>query len=97
MLLSTLRNTQKLARIRVLVGHVPFLGLVLCPPSELEVWEQLDDLLCGLCPQQRKEEDTRLTFQLASRKAVMPPIPSGYLAELLPKFSRIGNCQEVEF
>ena len=64
---------------------------------QLELWQRLDELLCGLCPQTRKEGNDTLTFQVAFRKATIPVIPSGYLLGLLPRFSRMGTCEEVEF
>jgi hypothetical protein len=96
-LLSTLRNPQKITRIRIFVRTFSFLDLDACSPSEPETWERLDDLLCGLCPGERKGEGAGLTFQIASRGVTLLPIPSRYLVKLLPKFSRIGNCEEVEF
>ena len=95
--LSTLQNFQKLSRIRVLTSNFSFLSSDMRSPSEPEVWQRLDEQLCGLCPQTRKEDSDRLTFQIASRKALIPLAPSGYLPGLLPEFSRIGTCEEVEF
>ena len=66
-------------------------------PLEPEVWRRLDDILCELCPQTRKEGGDGLTFQIASRIAITPLAPNGYLPGLLPEFSRIGACEEVEF
>ena len=65
-------------------------------PSEPEAWRRLDDLLCGLCPQTQRGDSDGLTFQIALRKATIPLVPSGYLPGLLPKFSRVGACEEVE-
>jgi hypothetical protein len=96
-LLSTLRNFQKLSRIRVLASNFSFLNFGVRCPSEPEVWRRLDDMLCGLCPRTRKKDSDGLTFQIASRKAITPLVPSGYLPGLLPEFSRIGTCEEVEF
>ena len=96
-LLSTLRNPQKLTRIRVFVKNFSFLSLDRRSPSEPETWERLDDLLCGLCPEGQKGEGIGLTFQTASRGATLFPILHGYLIKLLPKFSRIGNCEELVF
>ena len=95
-LLSTLRNPKALSRIRVLASNFYFLSSDMRSPSDPEVWQRLDALLCGLCPRPRKEDSDSLTFQIASRKAT-PPAPSGYLLGLLPKFGRIGTCEEVEF
>ena len=70
------------------------------PPPRPEVWVRLDDLLCGLCPQQTSKEDGGgLTFQVASRKTTgnAPQVFwSERLVGLLPKFSRVGTCEEVE-
>ena len=65
-------------------------------PLEPEVWQELDALLCGLCPKTRKGDGEGLTFQIASRKPTIPLIPNGYLLDLLPGFSQIGTCEEVE-
>lgn len=96
-LLSTLRNPPKLSRIRVITSNFSFLNSDMHSPSEPEVWRRLDGLLCGLCPQTRKEDNHKLTFQIASRKAIFPPVPTGYLPDLLPEFCRVGMCEEVEF
>lgn len=97
-LLSTLQNPQQLLRIRLLASNFSFLDFAAHSSSQLEVWRQLDNLLCGLCPQSQKEDDPgpSLTFQVASRKAGVPLIQSGRLLGLLPKFSRVGTCEEVE-
>lgn len=95
-LLSTLRNPKKLSRIRVITSNFSFLNSDMRSPSEPEVWRRLDGLLCGFCPQTRKEGG-KLTFQVASIKAIFPPVPSGYLPNLLPEFCRVGTCEEVEF
>ena len=65
-------------------------------PLEPEVWERLDALLCGFFPKTRRGDGEGLTFQIASRKATIPVVPSGYLLGLLPEFGRIGTCEEVE-
>jgi hypothetical protein len=97
LLLSTLRNPPKLSRIRVFAGNFTFLDFVVRSSSHLEVWRQLDKVLCELCPQPQKEGDgPGLTFQVASRKFQFPVVHGGRLLELLPKFSRIGACEEVE-
>ena len=96
-LLSTLRDSQKLSRIRVITSNFSFLNSDMRSPSEPEVWQRLDSLLCGLCPETRKEGSDKLTFQIASRKAILPPVPSGYLPDLLPYFCHVGTCEEVEF
>lgn len=97
LLLSTLRNPPKLSRIRVFAGDLPFLDLAAHSPSQLEIWQRLDDLLYELCPQpQREDSGPSLTFQIASRRVQVPVVQSGRLRELLPRFSRIGACEEVE-
>ena len=96
-LLSTLLNFQKLSRIRVLANNFSFLNSDMRSPSEPEVWQRLDKVLCGLCPQGRKEGSDGLTFQIASRKVIAHLIPRNYLPGLLPIFSRRGTCEEVEF
>lgn len=93
--LATLGNPQHLWRIRVLTGNVSFLDLD--APSRLEAWGQLDEVLCGLCPKPQKEESgAGLTFQVASRKTIVPLVQGGWLVRLLPKFSRVGSCEAVE-
>jgi len=96
-LLSTLRNFQKLSRIRLIASNFSFLDSDMRSPSEQRVWQRLDGLLCGLCPRTQKGDSDGLTFQIASRKAITPLVPSDYLPGLLPEFSRIGTCEEVEF
>ena len=96
-LLSTLRNFQKLSRIRVLANNFSFLNSDMRSPSEPEVWQRLDGILCGLCRHTRGGDGDGLTFQIASRKAIVPLAPSGYLPGLLPVFCRIGTYEEVEF
>ena len=95
-LLSTLRNPPKLSRIRVIANNFSFLNPDMRSPSEPGLWQRLDDLLCGLCREPRKGDSDGLTFQIASRKGVIPPAPNGYLPGLLPKFSWVGTCEEVE-
>jgi len=65
-------------------------------PLEPEVWKRLDGVLSGLCPKTQPGDGEGLTFQIASRKATIPVVPSGYLFGLLPEFSRMGTCEEVE-
>lgn len=96
-LLSTFRHSQNLSRIRVLVSNFSFLNYDMRSPSGPNIWRRLDGILCGLCPQTRGEDSDRLTFQIASRKGVIPLAPSGYLPGLLPEFNRVGICEEVEF
>ena len=95
-LLYTLRDPQKPSRIRVFVRNFSFLMFNRRSPLEPEVWERLDGLLCRLCPKTRKGDGEGLSFQIASRKATVPVVPIGYLLGLLPEFSRIGTCEEVE-
>lgn len=96
-LLSTLRNPPNLSRIRVLATSPPSYDSESHSLSQLETWRQLDDLLCELCPSQTgKEDDVGLTFQIASRKSAVPLVRSSRLLELLPNFSQVGTCEEVE-
>lgn len=98
-LLSTLQNPPKLSRIRIFASNLSFLDFAAHAPSQLEVWQLLDDLLCGLCPPPQKEQKedggASLTFQVASRKGPVPSVQSGRLLQLLPKFSQVGACEEV--
>ena len=85
--------------MRVFASNFSSLDFAVRSPAQLEVWRQLDDLLCGLCPQpqpQKEDNNATLTFQVASRKGAVSLVRSGRLLELLPKFSRIGTCEEVE-
>ncbi|KAF9647368.1 hypothetical protein BDM02DRAFT_3117170 [Thelephora ganbajun] len=95
-LLSTLQNPQELSRIRFLASNFSFLDFDTHSPAQPELWQWLDDILCGVRPYTRKEDSDALTFQVASRKMATSLAPSGYLVDLLPNFSRIGNCEEVE-
>ena len=95
-LLSTLRNPAILSRIRVFANDLPSANASNPRSSHLDVWRRLDDLLCGLSPQQTQNEGGGgLTFQIASRRTKAPPVRSGRLFGLLPKFSRVGTCEEV--
>ena len=96
-LLSTLQNPQNLSRIRVLVTSPPSYDSESHSLPRAEMWRRLDGLLCGLCPPQTgKKDDIGLTFQIASRKNAAPLVRSSRLLELLPNFSQVGNCEEVE-
>jgi len=96
-LLSTLRNPQNLWRVRVLAKDSSVLDFAGCLDSQVEVWRRLDVLLCGLCSQLQKEDGgAGLKFQVASRRGVGVIVKSGRLRRLLPKFSRVGTCEEVK-
>ena len=64
-------------------------------PSQLDVWRRLDDILCGLCPQQTQNEYGGLTFQIASRRTDTP-YRNCRLFGPLPNFSRVGTYEEIE-
>lgn len=96
-LLSSLRNPPlTLFRIRVFASNLSADTFEPHSPTQLDAWRRLDELLRGLCQQMRQEYGGGLTFQIASRKTNNSPVGSSRLLGLLPSFSRVGTCQEVE-
>ena len=95
--LSTLPRNHQISRIRVVLGS--------CHPSgpgpdsgeftevELKAWKSLDRLLCRV-KEKVRESGGVLVFQCASKETTRS-LRGGYLGELLPRFSRIGVCEEV--
>jgi len=59
----------------------------------LKAWKSLDRLLLRVEEKARGSEGI-LVFQCASRDAT-GPLSGGYLSKLLPRFSRVGVCEEV--
>ena len=95
--LSTLSRNHQISRIRVILGRCHSLD---SGPSsdgfteaELKAWKSLDRLLCRVKEKARESEGV-LVFQCAS-KEMTGPLSGGYLGKLLPRFSRVGVCEEV--
>ena len=95
--LSTLCRDHKISRIRVVLGpcHPPELGSGSEDFTETEkkAWKSLDRLMCKVKEKARESADI-LVFQCASREAT-GSLSGGYLSKLLPRFSRIGVCEEI--
>ena len=54
----------------------------------------MDRLLCRVTEKAREADDI-LVFQCVSREGTGGPLPGGYLGKLLPRFSRVGVCEEI--
>lgn len=95
--LSTVPRNHQIARIRVVLGPSHSLnsnsGSDEFTEAELKAWKSLDRLLRRVQEKTRESGDV-LVFQCASREAT-GPLSRGYLGKLLPRFSRIGVCEEV--
>ena len=94
--LSTLPRNHKISRIQFVLGpcHSSDSGSVSDEFTEVELkaWKSLDRLLCRV-EEKARRSDGVLVFQCASREAT-GPLSGGYLGKLLPRFSRIGLCEE---
>ena len=95
--LSTLPRNHQISRIRVVLGpsHSPNSGSGSYEFTEVELkgWKSLDRLLRRV-KEKAGESGGILVFQCASREAT-GQLSEGYLGKLLPRFSRIGFCEEV--
>ena len=95
--LSTLPRDHRISRIRIVLGpcHSSGSGSAFDEFTEVELkaWKSLDRLLCRVEEKARGSEGI-LVFQCASRE-VTGSLSAGYLGKLLPRFRRIGVCEEV--
>jgi hypothetical protein len=95
--LSSLPRNHQISRIRVVLGPCHPSGLSAGSDAftevELKAWKSLDRLLCRVKGKARESGDV-LVFQCASRE-VIEPLSGGYLGKLLPRFSRVGVCEEL--
>lgn len=93
-LLLTLRQHQ-LSSIRLTApSQSPFLRLELleCNPPEMRAWERLDQILHKLGVQAEGRGEI-LTFTFNSGLLVATARDS--LADLLPRFNRVGICERI--
>ena len=96
-MLSTVPRNHQISRIRIVLGPChssdPGSGAGEFTEAELKAWKSLDRLLCRV-KEKARESGVVLVFQCVSRE-ITGPLTGGYLGKLLPRFGRIGVCEEV--